>query len=137
MSLSELETLRRLRRHRADRAERTLREQARQQQGLLAQIEHAQDALEQARQQQTLQTAQLLREYQGHVVSRQTLTSWAARERALFADTRCGEDRLRALHGQNEAKVIDVNNAQKLVSQCLRQVEKLHELAALLQQEAL
>ncbi|MBF6026135.1 type III secretion protein [Pseudomonas sp. P115] len=135
MSLSELETLRRLRRHRADRAERTLREAARQQQTLLSHIGQAQDALEQSRQQQALQSAQLLSEHQGHVVSLQALRSWAAKEHTLSADTLRDDGRLQALHGQKEAHVIEVQLAQKQVSQCLRQVEKLQELSALLAQE--
>lgn len=135
MSHSELETLRRLRRHRADRAERTLREAKREQQTLLTHIEHAQDALEQARQQQVLQSAQLLSEHQGQVVTLQVLKTWTAKEHVLSADTRREEDGLQALHQQTEAQVIEVQNAQKQASQCLRQVEKLQELSALLAQE--
>lgn len=135
MSLSELDTLRRLRRHRADRAERALREAKRQQQTLLAHIEHAEDALEQTRQQQVLQSAQLLSEHQGHVVTLQVLKSWTAKEHLLSADTRREEDSLHALHEQTQAQVIEVQHAQKAASQCLRQVEKLQELSALLAQE--
>ena len=135
MSLSELETLRRLRRHRADRAERTLREVTRQQQTLQSQIGQARDALEQSRQQQIQQSAQLLNEHQGHVVSLQALRSWAAKEHTLSADTLREDSRLQALHEQKEAHVIEVQLAQQQVSQCLRQVEKLQELSALLAQE--
>ncbi|TFY86928.1 type III secretion protein [Pseudomonas kairouanensis] len=136
MSLSELETLRRLRRHRADRAERTLREAKRQQQTLLAHIQHAEATLEQTRQQQALQSAQLLDAHQGQVVSLQALKSWAAKEHTLSADTRREEGRLQALHGQKAAQVSEVQVAQQQVSQCLRQVEKLQELSTLLAQEA-
>lgn len=136
MSLSELETLRRLRRHRADRAERTLREAKRQQQSLLARIDKARLTLEQTRQQQTVQSAQLLNEHQGLVVSLQALKAWGAKEHTLSADTRREEGRLQALHGQEEAQVIEVQIAQQHVSQCLRQVEKLQELSNLLAQEA-
>ena len=135
MSLSELETLRRLRSHRADRAERTLREAKRQQQALLSRIDHAQNALEQSRHQQTLQSAQLLSQHQGQVVSLQALRTWVAKEHTLSAETLREEERLQALHGQKEAQASEVQLAQKQVSQCLRQVEKLQELSALLAQE--
>ena len=135
MSLSELETLRRLRRHRADRAERALREAKREHQALLVHIDHAQDALEQARQQQVLQSAQLLSEHQGQVVTLQVLRSWTAKEHTLSTDTRREEGSLQGLHEQTQAQVIEVKNAQVQASQCLRQVEKLQELSALLAQE--
>lgn len=135
MSLSELETLRRLRRHRADRAQCSLREAKRQQQALLSRIDQAQDALEQSRHQQTLQSAQLLSQHQGQVVSLQALRTWVAKEHTLSAETLREEERLQALHGQKEAQASEVQLAQKQVSQCLRQVEKLQELSALLAQE--
>lgn len=135
VSHSELETLRRLRKHRTDRAERTLREARRQQQTLLTHIDQAQDALEQSRREQTLQSAQLLNEHQGQVVSLRALKSWAAKEHTLSADTLREVDRLHALQGQKEAHVIEVQLAQKQVSQCLRQVEKIQELSALLTQD--
>ena len=135
MSLSELETLRGLRRHRADRAERTLREAKRQQQTLVKHIEQAQGALVQRRQQQAEQSAQLLNEHQGQIVTLQTLQSWTAKEHRLCADTRSEEDRLLILHEQQDAQLITVQNAQQQVSQCLRQVEKLQELSTLLTQE--
>ena len=135
MSLSELETLRRLRRHRADRAERALREAKRHQRALQAHIEQAEDALEQTRQQEARQSAQLLSEHQGQVVTLQVLKSWTAKEHTLSADTRREEDSLQALHEQTQAQVIEVHHAQKQASQCLRQVEKLQELSALLAQE--
>lgn len=135
MSLSELETLRRLRRHRADRAERTLREAKRHQQTLLTHIEQAEDTLVHTRQQQALQSAQLLSEHQGHVVSREALKSWAAKEQSLSAETRREEGHLHALHEQKAAQVIEVQQAQQQASQCLRQVEKLQELSTLLSRE--
>lgn len=137
MSLSELETLRRLRRHRADRAERALREAKRHQRALQAHIEQAEDALEQTRQQEARQSAQLLSEHQGQVVSVCMLKSWTAKEHTLSADTRREEDRLQGLHGQKETHVIEVERAQKQVNKCLRQVEKLQELSALLTREVL
>lgn len=135
MSLSELETLRHLRRHRADRAERVLRAAKRQEQALLTDIGQARDALEQSRQEQARQSAQLLDEHQGHIVSLQALKSWAAKEHGLSADTRLKQDRLQTLHQQKDAQVIEVQTAQKNASQCLRQVEKLQELSTLLAQE--
>ncbi|KMT55290.1 YscO family type III secretion system apparatus protein [Pseudomonas fildesensis] len=135
MSLSELETLRSLRRHRADRAERALREAKRHERTLQAHIEQAQEALEQTRQQEARQSAQLLNDHQGHVVSVHMLKSWTAKEHTLSADTRREEGRLQALHGQKDAHVVEIENAQKQASQCLRQVEKLQELSTLLAQE--
>lgn len=135
MSLSELETLRRLRRHRADRAERALREAKRQQKTLLSHIDQAQVALEQSRQQQVLQSAQLLNEHQGQVVSLQALKSWAAAEQGLACDTRREEHNLHTLHGQEAIQQVEVQNAQRQASQLLRQVEKLKELSALLAEE--
>jgi type III secretion protein O len=133
--LGEVETLRRLRRHRADRAERALREAKRAQQALLAHIQQAQDALEQTRQEEALQSAQLLSQHQGQVLNLQALKSWGAQERSLSANTRRGIGRLETLQGQREEKQAHVGSAQKQVTKCLRQVEKLQELSLLLAQE--
>ncbi|WP_411381263.1 type III secretion system stalk subunit SctO [Pseudomonas sp. MPB26] len=133
--LGEVETLRRLRRHRADRAERALCEAKRAQQALLAHIQQAQDALEQTRQEETQQSARLLSEYQGQVLSLQALKSWGTQERSLSANTCREMGRLEALKGQREEKQTRVGSAQKHVSECLRQVEKLKELSLLLAQE--
>ncbi|MGH8452216.1 type III secretion system stalk subunit SctO [Pseudomonas sp.] len=133
--LGEVETLRRLRRHRADRAERALREAKRAQQALLAHIQQAQDALEQTRQEEALQSAQLLSQHQGQVLNLQALKSWGAQERSLSANTRRGIGQLETLQGQREEKQAHVGSAQKQVTKCLRQVEKLQELSLLLAQE--
>ena len=135
MSLSEIETLRRLRRHRADRAERALREAKRQQRALQASIEKARIDLEHTRQQESQQCADLLSQHQGQVVSFQALKSWAAEERTLCAETQREEVRLQGLQGQQATHVATVDTAQKQVSECLRQVEKLQELSTLLVQE--
>ena len=133
--LGEVETLRRLRRHRADRAERALREAKRAQQALLAHIQQAQDALEQTRQEEALQSAQLLSQHQGQVLTLQALRSWGTQERSLSANTRRDIGQLEALQGQREEKQTRVGSAQKQVTECLRQVEKLQELSLLLAQE--
>lgn len=135
MSLSELETLRRLRKHRADRAERALGEAKRQQRALQLQVEQAQQVLEHTRLQEAQQGAQLLSKHQGQVISFQQLKSWNTRERSLCASTQREEAQLRALHGQQEQHVTYVDSAQKQVTQCLREVEKLLELSRLLVQE--
>ena len=134
-ALSEIETLRRLRRHRADRAERALREAKRAEQTLLANIRQAADALEQTRQEEARQSAQLLSEHQGQVLSLKTLKSWGVKERSLSASTQREEGQLEALRGQQDEKKTQVGIAQKHVTECLRQVEKLKELALLLVEE--
>ncbi|KGE69457.1 MULTISPECIES: YscO family type III secretion system apparatus protein [Pseudomonas] len=133
--LGEVETLRRLRRHRADRAERALREAKRAQQALLANIRQAEDALEQIRRDEAERSAQLLSEHQGQVLNLQALKSWGAQERSLSANTRRGMGQLEALQGQQEERQTCVGRAQKQVTACLRQVEKLQELSLLLAQE--
>jgi len=135
MSLTEIETLKRLRKHRADRAERALLEVKRLQRALQVQIEQAQEVLEQTRQQEALQSAQLLSQHQGQVVSLQQLKSWSAEEHKLSAGTRREEEQLHELHGQREAYEINAEQAQQQVTDCLRQVEKLRELSVLLEQE--
>ncbi|WPN99012.1 type III secretion system stalk subunit SctO [Pseudomonas sp. MUP55] len=134
---AEIETLRRLRRYRADRAERALREAKRSQQALVAHIQQAQDLLEQTRQEEARQCAQLLSEHQGQVVSFQALKSWNRKEQSLSAGTRREEGQLHHLQGQQEQREVEVGRAQKHVTACLRQVEKLQELANLLTQESL
>ncbi len=135
VALGEIETLRRLRRHRADRAERALREAKRAEQTLLAHIRQAADALEQTRQEEARQSAQLLSEHQGQVLSLQALKSWGVKERSLCASTQREEGQLQALQGQQEEQKSRVGTAQKQVTECLRQVEKLKELALLLAEE--
>ncbi|RFD25842.1 type III secretion protein [Pseudomonas sp. GL93] len=133
--LGEVETLRRLRRHRADRAERALREAKRAQQALLAHIQQAQEALEQTRQEEARQSALLLSQHQGQVLTLQGLKSWSAQERSLSASTQRGEGQLEALRNQRQEKESRVGSAQRQATECLRQVEKLQELSLLLTQE--
>ena len=133
--LGEVETLRRLRRHRADRAERALREAKRAQQSLLAHIQQAQDALERTRQEEARQSAQLLNQHQGQVITLQALKSWGSQERSLSANTLREIGQLEALNEQREEKQARIGSAQKQVTECLRQVEKLQELSLLLTQE--
>lgn len=133
--LGEIETLRRLRRHRADRAERALREAKRAQQALLAHIQQAQDALERTREEEARQSATLLSQHQGQVLSLQALKSWNVRERSLAAGTQRDQGQLQALQRQCDEKQARVGSAQKDVTACLRQVEKLQELALLLAEE--
>jgi hypothetical protein len=135
MSLSEIETLRRLRRHRADRAERALGEAKRRQRALQTHIAQAQDDLEQTRLQESRQSADLLNQHQGQVVSFQALKAWGTKERTLSAQTQREEGRLLALQRQREDQVVEVDSAQKRASQCLREVEKLQELSILLAEE--
>lgn len=133
--LGDVETLRRLRRHRADRAERALREAKRAQQTLLVQIQQAQDALEQTRQEEALQSAQLLSQHQGQVLNLKALKSWGAQERSLSASTQRDKSQLTNLQDQQGEQDSRVGSAQKQVTECLRQVEKLQELSLLLAQE--
>ena len=133
--LGEVETLRRLRRHRADRAERALHEAKRAQQALLASIQQAEDALEQTRQEEARQSAQLLNQHQGQVLSLQALRSWEAQERSLSASTLREKGQLEALQNQRGEKERCVGSALKQATECLRQVEKLQELSLLLVQE--
>ncbi|AIG04842.1 type III secretion protein RspO [Pseudomonas fluorescens] len=135
MSLTEIDTLRRLRRHRADRAERALSEAKRHQQALLGQIQQAQQALEQARLQEIQKTAELLEKHQGQVLSLSQLKAWGTQERTLSAGTRREEGQLHELHGRREQQVVQIASAQKRVSQCLKEVEKLQDLSVLLAQE--
>ncbi|CAM3194773.1 MULTISPECIES: type III secretion system stalk subunit SctO [Pseudomonas] len=133
--LGEIETLRRLRRHRADRAERALREAKRTQQALLANIRQAKDTLEQTRLDEAAQSAQMLSEHQGQVLTFQALKAWSAQEQTLSASTRREEGQLHELQGQRERQEIEIGSAQKQVTLSLRQVEKLQELSILLAQE--
>jgi multidrug resistance efflux pump len=127
--------LRRLRKHRADRAERALGEAKRRQRALQVQVEQAQQVLEQTRLQEAREGGELLREHQGQVISFQQLNAWNRQERSLSASTQREEAQLHALHGQQEQQVMHIDSAQKQVTHCLREVEKLWELSRLLVQE--
>ncbi|AZF45973.1 RspO [Pseudomonas sp. R2-7-07] len=103
----------------------------------MAHIQQAQDLLEKTRQEEQRQCAQLLSEHQGQVVSVQALKSWNRKEQSLSAGTRREEGQVQQLQGQQEQREVEIGIAQKHVTQCLRQVEKLQELANLLTQEPL
>ncbi|MGY2400410.1 type III secretion system stalk subunit SctO [Pseudomonas sp. SDO5271_S396] len=133
--LHEVETLRRLRRHRADRAERALHEARRAQQTLQANIRQAEAALAQTREEEARQSAQLLGRHQGQVLDLKALKTWGSEERSLSANTQREEGQLQGLQRQRETKDMHVNAAQRKVTECLRQVEKLQELSLLLAQE--
>ncbi|MBI6633508.1 YscO family type III secretion system apparatus protein [Pseudomonas paralactis] len=133
--LGEVQMLRCLRRHRADRAERALREAKRAQRALLAHIQQAQDALEHTRQEQARQSAELLSQHQGQLLTLAGLKYWNAQERSLSASTRREEGQLEALCNQRQEKEHHVGSAQRQATECLRQVEKLQELSLLLAQE--
>ncbi len=137
VSMAEIETLRRLRRHRADRAERALREAKRARQTLQAHIQDAQQTLEQTRQEEARQSAQLLSQHQGQVLTLKALKSWGLQERLLSASTLRDEGQVQALRAQHTEKEIEVGSAQKYATECLRQVEKLQELSKLLAQESI
>ncbi|WP_395600328.1 YscO family type III secretion system apparatus protein [Pseudomonas sp. B19125] len=137
VSMAEIETLRRLRRHRADRAERALREAKRARQTLQAHIQDAQQTLEQTRQEEARQSAQLLSQHQGQVLTLKALKSWGLQERSLSASTLRDEGEVQALRAQHTEKEIEVGSAQKYATECLRQVEKLQELSKLLAQESI
>lgn len=132
---SEIDTLQRLRRHRADRAERDLREARRLAQGLEASIEQARTALQQAREDEVRERAQLLGKHQGQVLSVHDLSAWGSQERKLSAGLVKQEGGLFGLIDQKSVRETAVEVARKQVSQRLREVEKLHELKALLLQE--
>ncbi|TLG92014.1 type III secretion protein [Pseudomonas edaphica] len=134
VSMAEIETLRR---HRADRAERALREAKRARQTLQAHIQDAQQTLEQTRQEEARQSAQLLSQHQGQVLTLKALKSWGLQERSLSASTLRDEGQVQALRAQHTEKEIEVGSAQKYATECLRQVEKLQELSKLLAQESI
>lgn len=136
MFLSEIDTLRRLRRHRAERAERALREAKNLQRSLQDQVRQAHADLAQTRRRHAEETAELESKHQGQVVSLRALQSWGQQERKLLAGTAREEAGLRELYQQQASQVTHVATAQQQVTQCLREVEKLQELAQLLAQEA-
>ena len=69
------------------------------------------------------------------MLSLKALKSWGVKERSLSASTQREEGQLEALRGQQDEKKTQVGIAQKHVTECLRQVEKLKELALLLVEE--
>lgn len=133
--IAEVETLRRLRRHRADRVERALSAAQRAQRTLLEQIAQAQQTLEHTRLEEARQCAQLFNQHQGQVMTFKALKDWSAQERNLSAGTLREEGQLQALHEQKTQQAVHISSVQKQVTHCLREVEKLQELARLLTRE--
>ena len=125
----EMQALQCLRVHRAQRAERRLRQALVALRALQARIEQARMQVEQTRQQEARQRAELLCRHQGQVVSLQTLIGWNEAQRKACADTDSEEQRLQLLLDQQHRDVIGIENARKHASQCQRAVEKLRELS--------
>ena len=107
--------LRLLRQHRADRAERVLQLKRREQQALSLSIEQTRAAVELARQHESRQQAVLAGRYQGQLLSPRMLSGW---------------------HESQRQVVLDVESARQYAVECLRNVEKLEQLSALLAEEA-
>lgn len=107
--------LRLLRQHRADRAERVLQLKRREQQALSLSIEQTRAAVELARQHESRQQAALAARYQGQLLSPRMLSGW---------------------HESQRQVVLDVESARQYAVECLRNVEKLEQLSALLAEEA-
>jgi len=69
------------------------------------------------------------------VVTFKALKNWSAKERQLSAGTRREEGQLLQLKQRQQEQAAQVGHAQKHVTLCLRQVEKIQELSKLLTQE--
>ena len=104
--------LRLLRQHRADRAERVLQLKRREQQAVLA------------------------GRYQGQLLSPRMLSGWHESQRQLAAQTAQQSSALQGLLEQQRQVVLDVESARQYAVECLRNVEKLEQLSALLAEEA-
>lgn len=137
MSLLELAALQHLRRYRAERAEHAVHAALRAQRALDVRIEQAQVGVEQARRHEQQQRVALLDRYQGQVVSPIGLTSWSEQERRVSAVTAREEGFLQTLFEQQRQLVTQLESARQQAAECLRQVEKLRELSALLAEEDL
>ena len=123
------EPLRRLRQHRADRAERLLHIKRMELRALGLNIE-------QARQNENRQQAELTGRYQGQVVSPRTLSGWDESQRQWAAQTAQQASALQALLEQQRVVAIHVESARQYAGECQRKVEKLLELSMLLAEEA-
>ena len=130
------EPLRRLRQHRADRAEHLLHIKRMELRALGLNIEQARSAVEQARQNENRQQAELTGRYQGQVVSPRTLSGWDESQRQWAAQTAQQASALQALLEQQRVVAIHVESARQYAVECLRNVEKLEQLSALLAEEA-
>lgn len=130
------EPLRLLRQHRADRAERLLHIKRMELRALSLSIEQARSAVEQARQDQTRQQAELTDRYQGQVVSPRILSGWDESQRQWATQTAQHASALQALLEQQRVVATHVESARLYAGECLKKVEKLLELSVLLAEEA-
>ena len=128
--------LRLLRQHRADRAERVLQLKRREQQALSLSIEQTRAAVELTRQHESRQQAALAGRYQGQLLSPRMLSGWHASQHQLAAQTAQQSSALQGLLEQQRQVVLDVESARQYAVECLRNVEKLEQLSALLAEEA-
>ena len=128
--------LRLLRQHRADRAERVLQLKRREQQALSLSIEQTRAAVELTRQHESRQQAALAGRYQGQLLSPRMLSGWHESQRQLAAQTAQQASALQGLLAQQRQVVLDVESARQYAVDCLRNVEKLEQLSALLAEEA-
>ena len=135
-SLHATDPLRLLRQHRADRAERLLHIKRMEQRALSLSIEQARSAVEQARQHESRQQAELIDRYQGQVVSPATLSGWDESQRQWAAQTAQQASALQALLEQQRLVATQVESARQYVGECQRQVEKILQLSVLLSEEA-
>ena len=135
-SLHATDPLRLLRQHRAGRAERLLHIKRMEQRALSLSIEQARSAVEQARQNESRQQAELTDRYQGQVVSPATLSGWDESQRLWAAQTAQQASALQALFEQQRLVATQVESARQYVGECQRQVEKILQLSVLLAEEA-
>lgn len=133
----EIDALKRLRRHRSDRAGRQLVAAQVAQRALTERIEQARQEVEQARAQEGQQRMVLLNRYQGQVLSPRALAGWSEQERAVSEVTVRQEVALQWLCEQRRRQDEELQQIRLHASKCLRQVEKLRELAELLVGEGL
>ena len=131
-----LRLLRQHRADRADRAERVLQLKRREQQALSLSIEQTRAAVELARQHESRQQAVLAGRYQGQLLSPRMLSGWHESQRQLAAQTAQQSSALQGLLAQQRQVVLDVESARQYAVDCLRNVEKLEQLSALLAEEA-
>ena len=134
-SLQVIDPLRLLRQHRVDRAERLLHVKRMEQRALSLSIEQARSAVEQARQHECRQQAELTERYQGQAVSPAILSGWGESQRQLSAQTAQQTRALQVLLEQQRLVAIHVESARQYAGECQRKVEKLLELSVLLAEE--
>ena len=134
--LEQLESRLEAAENRADRAERLLHIKRMELRALGLNIEQARSAVEQARQNENRQQAELTGRYQGQVVSPRTLSGWDESQRQWAAQTAQQASALQALLEQPRVVAIQVESARQSAGECQRKVEKLLEWSMLLAEEA-